>query len=121
MARDIRKLEVFQCADRLLLDVMAISSAIAGQDRFAICNQVRRAALSVPVNLVEGGQRTTTREFARYVEIAAGSAAETRYLLCVAARLAPEETKLTALEADYERLVRQLETLRRRLSDSRTP
>jgi len=112
VARDVRQLEVFRKADALLIEVFAVSAALTRPERFAICDQLRRGALSVPANLVEGAQRTTTREFCRFVEIAAGSAAETRYLLSVLARLEPEHHRVATLAAEYETLVRRLEALR---------
>lgn len=76
MARDVRKLEVFCAADALLFEAMAIATTLDVREHRAICDQRRRAARSVPLNLVEGAQRTTTKEFGRFVEIATGSAAE---------------------------------------------
>lgn len=116
MSRDFRNLEVFQMADVQLVHVLAILDRLEGPARFAIRNQLARAALSVPLNLVEGCQRTTTAEYARFVEIAAGSAAETRYLLSVASRLATAVPDLEKLEPDYERLTQRLQTLRGHLA-----
>ena len=50
-------------------------------------SQLRRAALSVPTNIVEGCTRRSTRDYVRFVEIALGSASEVRYLLDVSQRL----------------------------------
>ena len=75
MARDVRNLEVFRESDRLLFEVVALVATVSRPGRFTFCDQLTRAALSVPLNLVEGSQRSTTREYARFVEIAAGSAA----------------------------------------------
>jgi four helix bundle protein len=116
MARDVRNLDVFRESDRLLLDVMAIAATRDAFSSFTLRNQLTRAALSVPVNLVEGSQRSTTREYGRFVEIAAGSAAEARYLLSVAGRLAPTDLRLRQLERDYNTLVRRLHALRSRLA-----
>ena len=116
MSRDFRNLEVFQTADALLFEVLAVLDTLAVPARYAFCSQLGRAALSVPLNLVEGCQRTTTAEYARFVEIAAGSAAETRYLLSVATRTSSGVPKCKELERDYERLVQRLQTLRARLA-----
>lgn len=117
MARDFRNLEVFRAADALLFRVFAVIAKASVHERVAICDQLRRAALSVPLNLVEGSQRTTSREYARFVEIAAGSAAEVRYLLSVAARLAPGSDEWPALEREYDTLTRRLHVLRVRLGN----
>mgnify|MGYP005813293995 CR=1 FL=1 len=116
MARDVRNLEVFRESDRLLFEVVALVATVSRPGRFTFCDQLTRAALSVPLNLVEGSQRSTTREYARFVEIAAGSAAETRYLLSVMGRLADDAGRLRRTEQDYDTLVRRLQTLRSRLA-----
>jgi four helix bundle protein len=116
VARDVRALEVFRLADTLMLEVMAICATFSRPEHFTICDQLRRAALSVPTNLVEGAQRDTTREFGRFVEIAVGSAAETRYLLSVLARLEPSAERPARLATEYEMLVRRLQALRTRMA-----
>jgi four helix bundle protein len=96
--------------------VLAIVATLDAPGRFIFRDQLTRAALSVPLNLVEGSQRHTTREYGRFVEVAAGSAAETRYLLSVLGRLADGDAHLRRLEQDYETLVRRLQALRSQLT-----
>ena len=115
MSRDVRKLEVFVTADALLLEIVAEILQPPISKAFAFRDQLQRAALSVPLNLVEGSQRTTTREYARFVEIAAGSAAEAAYLLSVMRRTYDREN-LARLERNYDTLVARLQRLRLRLS-----
>ena len=110
MPRDTRKLQVFQLADRLALEMYKATRELPRQEQFEIGKQLRRSALSVPTNLIEGGQRESTREHRRFVSIALGSAAETHYLLTVAYRL---HTLPAAggLISDYEGLLRGLQKL----------
>jgi four helix bundle protein len=69
---------------------------------YGITSQIRRVALSIPPNIVEGCVRKGDKELSRFVDIAIGSTAETEYLLDFSQRL------------DYlaEREYRELETLR---------
>ena len=122
MPRDTAKLHVFQLADRLVLDMYKATRDLPRHEQYEIGKQLRRAALSVPTNLIEGGQRDSTREHRRFVSIALGSAAETRYLLTVAFRLGimPGAGELIA---EYEALLRGLQKLHAsigHLPDTRT-
>ena len=76
MSRDHRKLKVFHLADALILNVYAETA-----ERWGICSQVRRSAISVAANIVEGSARRGTRAYLHFMNVATGSAAETLYLL----------------------------------------
>ena len=112
MGRDHRKLKVFQLADELVLEVYAVTSGFPPEERYGLQAQIRRAALSVAANLVEGTSRRSTKDYAHFVAIALGSASEVRYVVCVARRLGllPQPAAAT-LELRYDELVRGLQGL----------
>src|SRR5262245_3413646 len=87
MTRDHRKLIVFKKADSLVLDVYRISAHFPDDERFGLRAQVRRAAVSVATNIVEGAARHGTGEYVRFLNISLASARECAYLLDVSARL----------------------------------
>jgi four helix bundle protein len=86
VSRDHRKLRVFALADALVLDIYQLTKDRPGWDS-GILGQLRRAAVSTAANIVEGSTRSSAREYAHFVNISLGSAAETRYLLDLAHRL----------------------------------
>jgi four helix bundle protein len=77
--QDFRKLEVWQRAHSLAKAIYVVFGKLSGRHLIVLSDQVFRAALSVPTNIVEGRAHTSDREFARYLRIALASAAEVEY------------------------------------------
>jgi len=84
MSRDVFKLRVFRTADELLMKVYQATSAFPADERFGIQSPLRRAAVSIPVNIVDGSARRTLREYVNFLNVATASSAEVAYLLSVA-------------------------------------
>jgi four helix bundle protein len=87
MSRNHQKLNVFHLADELIPAVYAGTATFPREERFNLCSQVRRSAVSVATNIVEGCARRTTRDYLHFINVATGSAAETLYLLDLSCRL----------------------------------
>jgi four helix bundle protein len=82
------QLVAWQRADDLYIDIHKISkTALPPDERFELSAQLRRAAYSVPSNIVEGFARNQGRERLQFLRIAWGSLAEVGYGLHVAKRL----------------------------------
>src|SRR5712691_12244235 len=78
-----RELKVWQRGHSLVLSIYRITTAFPPTERYGLISQLRRAALSVPTNIAEGAKRLTSQEYARFLNIAEASLAETEYLLMV--------------------------------------
>lgn len=76
-----KKLIVWQKADELAYQVYLETKSFPREEIYGITSQLRRAALSVPTNLVEGIGRQGKNELKQFLNIALGSTAETEYLL----------------------------------------
>jgi four helix bundle protein len=99
--RDPSKLKAFELADRLAIGVYRTTSEFPKEERFGLTSQLRRAAVSIASNIVEGCARSTERDYVHFLTMAYGSACELSYQLSLAKRLEfsiPED--LQALATD---------------------
>jgi len=85
--RDHTKLDVFHDADQLVLKVYIKTRAFPKDEMFCLTSQMRRSALSVPSNIVEGCARDTEADYLHFLDMAYGSARELQYQISVAERL----------------------------------
>jgi len=80
--RTYHDLEFFREAYAAALDVSRLAKRFPAVEQYELARQLRRAARSIPANIVEGwGKRASTPEFKRYLQIAIGSCDETRMWL----------------------------------------
>ncbi len=85
--RDHAKLKVFELADRLTLSVYRHSASFPSVERYGLQSQVRRAAVSIAANIVEGCARSSGTEYWRFIEVAYSSARELQYEIDLCERL----------------------------------
>jgi four helix bundle protein len=82
-----RDLEVWRMAHRLVLMVYQVTGNFPVDERFGLISQMRRAAVSVPSNIVEGFRRQGVQDKIRHYNIAEGSLEELKYFFILAADL----------------------------------
>ena len=80
MVESFEELDVFKRSYRISLDIHSESLKWPQIEQYALGDQVRRASKSIPANIAEGfgKQRSSSKEFKRYLVIAIGSADEMR-------------------------------------------
>ena len=81
------KLDVYQLSQELILECYRITRKFPADERFALVQQIRRAATSVHLNLAEGCSRKSQSERNRYFEISRGSVIEIDSAIGVAFKL----------------------------------
>lgn len=82
--RDFHKLIIWQRSHQLVLKVYSISKLFPKDELFGLTSQIRRAVTSIPTNIAEGCGRASNKDFAHFLQIAIGSAAEVEYELLLA-------------------------------------
>ncbi|MFW5837386.1 MAG: four helix bundle protein [Desulfovibrionaceae bacterium] len=85
--RDHTRLRAFEMADDIALRVYQITRFFPKEETYGLTAQIRRAAVSIPSNIVEACSRKSLVEYVRFLEIAFGSLRELRYQFSLSIRL----------------------------------
>jgi four helix bundle protein len=85
--RDHTKLRAFELADEIATTIYRLTAGFPKSEVYGITSQMRRAAVSVPSNIVEGCSRRSQLEYLRFLEIAFGSLRELHYQFGLSVRL----------------------------------
>src|SRR5687768_12796718 len=80
----VEDLDVFKLAHELALKVYSVTKNFSREEMYSLVDQMRRAAISVGMNLMEGAMRLGSKEYRQFVGIARGSAGEVCYQLFLA-------------------------------------
>ena len=105
--RPHHKLEAWNKAVELVTDVYRTTDSFPKEERYGLTSQIRRAAVSIPANIAEGAGRFSSKEFARFLSNAQGSASELETELIIAHRLSYlDDPSFSELSAQLERIGR---------------
>ncbi|MDL1959280.1 MAG: four helix bundle protein [Deltaproteobacteria bacterium] len=85
--RDHTKLRAFELADEVAVLVYRVTAGFPREEMYGLTSQMRRAAVSVPSNIVEGCARDSQADYLRFLYIAFGSLKELHYQLSLSKRL----------------------------------
>jgi four helix bundle protein len=103
------KLEVWRQADEMAYQVYMKTKEFPKEEIYGLTSQLRRSALSVPTNIVEGYSRKGDRELARFLNVSLGSLAESKYLIYFSHRLTYlGDKEYLALKSGYDKLGKNL-------------
>ena len=79
-----KRLIAWQIADKLAWEVYLLTDKFPKEELYGLTSQLRRAILSVVLNIVEGHSRNSKNEFRQFLKISLGSLAESEYLILFA-------------------------------------
>ena len=114
--RDHTKLRAFELADEVAVMIYRITKRFPKEEVYGLTSQMRRAAVSVPSNIVEGCARESQAEYLRFLEIAFDSLRELHYQFGLGRRLGytdesdvPEcDSKMVEAEKVLSALIRSM-------------
>jgi four helix bundle protein len=104
-----KNLEVWKLADDMAYKIYIFTRSFPREELYSLTSQLRRAALSIATNIVEGYSRKGDKELAHFINISLASLAETKYLLHFSQKLDYlTETQYAELNEGYEILGKKL-------------
>lgn len=112
IAFPFERLEVWQSARELVRQMYAVTTQFPAHERFGLCSQINRAAVSVATNLAEGASRTSLKDQAHFSQLAFGSLMELACLIrlsgdlhfCDAATMAASLSQVAGLAPRISKL-----------------
>ncbi len=112
MIRNYRDLVVWQKAINFVTDVYHVTRELPPEERYGLCSQIRRSAISIPSNIAEGYGRNSSQDYIRFLQIANGSLFEFQTQLEIIKNLEYLNTKnFEALFEQSREIERMLKSL----------
>jgi four helix bundle protein len=117
----VEDMDVFTKAHKIAVEIYGITKTFPQDEKFALVSQMRRAAYSIPSNLMEGGHRLNRKEYRQFVGVAKGSVGELKYFLMLSKDLDYiAEGEYSILHQSAEELSKMLSGLIKSLTDTDT-
>lgn len=118
MKQNYQQLTVWQRAIDLVPRIYQLTQTFPKHETYALGDQMRRAAVSIPANIAEGQGREHSKEFAYHLSVAKGSMAELHTLLIVARKLGYlDDTAINRWEEELSQVRRPLIGLLAKIKD----
>lgn len=109
--RDHKKLRAFALTDDIAVGIYKITRSFPKEEMYGITSQMKRAAVSVVSNIVEGCARESQNEYRRFLEMAFGSLRELDYQFDLSIRLEFIEAKIDKTEILQSKLMKLKKSL----------
>lgn len=82
--KNYKELKIWQQGIEIVKEVFKLSEALPKTEKYGMISQMTRAAVSIPANIAEGSSRHSDKDYARFLQIALGSAFELQtYLILI--------------------------------------
>ncbi len=119
--KNFKELNIWKKGIELVKSIYILSGDLPVQEKFGMVSQLTRAAVSIPANIAEGSSRNSEKDYARFLQIALGSAFEVQtYLVIVKEMNWATNEKLMQIELLLEEEIKMMHSFIRKLGgDSR--
>ena len=115
-----RKLDVYNLSKQFVMQVYQLLRGYPEYERYALCDQLRRAVISIPSNIAEGAGRIALKERMHFYDIAYGSLTETLCQLEISRDLDYiNDEQFSSLELTASRISMTLIALKKSIQDKR--
>ena len=112
MSRDYKKLKVWELSHKLVVKVYIVTEKFPKAELFGLTSQMRRSAVSIPANIVEGTARKSQKEYIHFLVTALGSASELDYYIYLAKELKYiQDSNYEELRKDCKEVIRMIQGL----------
>lgn len=111
-----RKLEIWRDSIDLLKEVYALADKLPKSEEYNLKSQLKRAMVSVPLNIAEGKCRASSKDFSHFLNIAAASMDEVDVVLTICEELGFLQN-LSNIHEKNKVLTKRINALRRKLSE----
>ena len=108
--RNFRNYDVWADGVDFSVDIYKITENFPKKKTYALCDQLQRAAVSIPSNIAEGCSRRSVNEFAHFLEYSLGSSYEVETQLEIAVRLGYVQN------ADFEKAIEKVQSIEKRVT-----
>lgn len=115
--RNFREYDVWKNSIVFTKRIYIITSCFPVKEKYGIISQIQRASVSISSNIAEGCSRSTEKDFARFIQIALGSAFETENLLIISNEINYiTSEQFDELKSELEIIQKQLNSLYSKLT-----
>ena len=111
--RHFRDLDVYRRSFDAAMSIFQMTKAFPQEEKFGLTSQMRRAASSIPTNMMEGSGRKSTKEFIHFLSISSGSCEEIKYQLLLSKDLGYIEKNTEVLGKLSKQIKKQYKKLDR--------
>ena len=118
--RNFRDYEVWKRSISFTKSIYAFTNGLPNKEKYNLITQLERATVSISLNIAEGCSRNSEKDFARFVEIALGSAFETENILLLCCEVGyTNQQYIDSLIAELHIIQKMLNSLHGKLTEKK--